>query len=317
MLAGRPAVTALREGMDPIHVEEVLSATTREYCRAGCLSCSGRTTYAARSDYRARGDHCTLLPGSRHLLANYRRCIACHRVFSLICVYRRAINSYVPASLLMALLIGLAAVFFFNYQNILLKDTGLIEYYPHSNDFLGSIEGPIRQAQEDIWFYGTDFNISAGDRRPLLLNKLASGLRLNYLIFDPHSSHLEDLAADFDQSPAELRAECEKGLADLLQLRKEWQDKSKSSRSPGEVNVRVFETHPHARFYVFDSGRTQGRTFFVPYVNGVNSPGVPGFLLANVKDGVFRAYFSSILKMWNQSTDLSAYIQQHPEFAGR
>ncbi len=234
-----------------------------------------------------------------------------------ICVYRRAINSYVPASLLMALLIGLAAVFFFNYQNILLKDTGLIEYYPHSNDFLGSIEGPIRQAQEDIWFYGTDFNISAGDRRPLLLNKLASGLRLNYLIFDPHSSHLEDLAADFDQSPAELRAECEKGLADLLQLRKEWQDKSKSSRTPGEVNVRVFETHPHARFYVFDSGRTQGRTFFVPYVNGVNSPGVPGFLLANVKDGVFRAYFSSILKMWNQSTDLSAYIQQHPEFAGR
>jgi hypothetical protein len=234
-----------------------------------------------------------------------------------ICVYRRALNRSVPASLLMALLIGLAAVFFFNYQNILLKDTGLIEYYPHSNDFLGSIDGPIRQAQEDIWFYGTDFSISAGDRRNLLLDKLASGLRLNYLIFDPRSSHLEDLASDFDQSPAELRAECEKGLESLLQLRKEWQDRSKSSHSPGEVNVRIFETHPHARFYVFDSGRTHGRTFFVPYVNGVNSPDVPGFLLANVKNGVFRAYFSSILKMWGESTDLSVYIQQHPEFAGR
>jgi len=67
-----------------------------------------------------------------------------------ICIYRKVINRYVPASLLTALLVALAAVFFFNYQNILLKDTGLIKYYPHSNDFLAQIDDPIDQAEEAI-----------------------------------------------------------------------------------------------------------------------------------------------------------------------
>lgn len=234
-------------------------------------------------------------------------------ILASICVYRRAINRYVPASLLTALLVALAAVFFFNYQNILLKDTGLIKYYPHSNDFLSQIDGPLNQAREEVWFYGTDFNISAGERRDLLLNKLASGLKLKYLIFDPHSTHLDDLALDFDQSPPELQAECEKGLQSILQLRREWREKSKTTKSPGELAVRIFETHPDARFYVFDPGRTEGTTFFVPYINGVNSPDVPGFLLANVGAGVFKAYFSSVLKMWNDSTDLNDYLQRHPE----
>jgi hypothetical protein len=222
----------------------------------------------------------------------------------------------VPASLLTALIVGLAAVFFFNYQNILLKDTGLIKYYQHSNDFLGQIDGPIGQAREEIWFFGTDFNVSAGERRNLLLGKLSTGLKIRYLVFDPHSPHLEDLALDFDQSPAELRAECEKGLQSILQLRRDWQNKSKTTQSPGELAVRIFEKHPHARFYVFDPSRTQGNTFFVPYVNSVNSPEVPGFLLENVNGGVFKSYFDSVRKVWSESTDLNEYLQRHPEIAG-
>src|SRR5258708_21309341 len=42
-----------------------------------------------------------------------------------ICIYRRAINRYIPAALLLALLIGLGTVFFFNYKHILLKNTDL------------------------------------------------------------------------------------------------------------------------------------------------------------------------------------------------
>jgi hypothetical protein len=230
-----------------------------------------------------------------------------------ICVYRKFINRYVPASLLTALLVGLVVVFFFNYQNLLLKDTGLIKYYQHSNDFLGQVDMPINQAKEEIWFFGTNFNVSAGERRNLLLRKLATGIKIKYLIFDPHSTHLDDLAADFDQSPAELRAECEKGLQSILQLGRDWREKAKTVQSPGELAVKIFETHPHARFYVFDPGRTQGNTFFVPYINSVNSPEVPGFLLENVDGGVFKSYFSGVLKMWNESMDLAEYVRRHPE----
>lgn len=230
-----------------------------------------------------------------------------------ICVYRRFINRYVPASLLTALLVGLAAVFFFNYQNILLKDTGLIKYYQHSNEFLAQIDGPIAQAREEIWFLGTNFNVSAGEHRNLLLKKLADGIKIRYLILDPHSTHLGELAPDFDQSPAELRAECEKGLQSILQLRKEWQDRSKATPRPGELAVKIFERTPHARFYIFDPGRTEGNTFFVPYINTANSPEVPGFLLANIDGGVFRSYYDSVRKLWNQSADLESYLHNHPE----
>src|SRR5580658_8323602 len=45
-------------------------------------------------------------------------------VLTAICIYRRRLNRAVPSALLAALLVGLATVFFLNYQNILLKNTG-------------------------------------------------------------------------------------------------------------------------------------------------------------------------------------------------
>jgi hypothetical protein len=56
------------------------------------------------------------------------------------CLYRKRLNHFVPSSLLTALLIGCVAVFFFSYQNVLLKDTGLIKWYRHSNDYLAEID---------------------------------------------------------------------------------------------------------------------------------------------------------------------------------
>jgi len=221
-----------------------------------------------------------------------------------ICVYRRPINLYVPSSLLMGLLVALTAVFFFNYQNILLKDTGLIKWFRHSNEFLSQVDGAIDQSKEEIWFFGANFNISAGERRDILLRKLASGVSVKYLIFDPRSSHLDDLAADFSQSPAELRSECEKGLESIVELQKQWRALSPTVQRPGELEVRVFVTHPHARFYIFDPGRTEGKTLFIPYVNSVNSPNVPGYLLQNVPRGVFEQYFDGIKKLWANSETL-------------
>jgi hypothetical protein len=71
--------------------------------------------------------------------------------------------------------------------------------------------------------------------------------------------------------------------------------------------VRIFDTHPHARFYIFDSGSTGGKTFFVPYINDVNSPNVPGYLLQNIPKGVFDQYFAGIRKLW----DMSETLEQH------
>ncbi len=73
--------------------------------------------------------------------------------------------------------------------------------------------------------------------------------------------------------------------------------------------MRIFDTHPHARFYVFDPGRTEGKTYFIPYVNDFDSPNTPGFLLQIVKSGVFTAYFDGILKLWTRAEKFSDYLQ--------
>jgi hypothetical protein len=225
------------------------------------------------------------------------------------CIYRRYLNQKLPSSLLTALLVGLATAFFLNYQNILLKDTGLIKWYKHSNDYLSEVDREIQSSKQEIWFFGTNFNISAGERRDSLLKQLASGLKIRFLIFDPQSAHLNDLAADFDQNPKELKAECDKGLESLLELQRRWDAMKSRGPTPGELEIKIFNTHPHARLYVFDPQRSQGRTYFVPYVNELNSPESPGYLLENSQSGIFSSYYGGIRKLWT----VSETVEQHLE----
>lgn len=230
-----------------------------------------------------------------------------------VCIYRKFINHYVPSALLTALLIGLGMVFFLNYQHILLKKTGLIKYYAQSNDFLSEVDSHISQSQQEIWFYGVDFNISATQRRDLLLSKLENGIKVRYLIFNPKSTHIADLAKDFDQPENALRSELEKGLNNLLDLRKHWIERAASSAHPGELDIRIFETPPHFRLYVFDPGRPRGSTYFIPYAGSVSSTMLPGYLLENVDNGVYKAYFNAIRKSWTVGTTLDEYLKSHPE----
>ncbi len=225
-----------------------------------------------------------------------------------ICIHRKRLNRTVPSSLLTGLLVGVAAVFFLNYQDILLKDTGLIRWYRHSNDYLSQIDQDIVASTQEIWFFGTDFNISAGERRDDIIKKLMSGVKVRFLIFDPKSSHLTELAADFDQSPEELQSECDKSLASLLELKRVWDEEAKRTETPGELEIRVFDTHPHARLYIFDPQRSQGHTYFIPYINDVDSPRAPGYLLHNYQSGIFSSYFAGIQKLWAVSETLDQHL---------
>jgi hypothetical protein len=219
-------------------------------------------------------------------------------------LFRHAINRTLPSTFALGLLVALGFVFFFSYKNILLKNTGLIRFFHQSNDYLGSIEEPINHARHDIWFFGTNFYISAGDRRTALLNALRRGVNVHYLIFNPNSSEFPRLARDFAQSEAELKAECAKGLISINELARAWHSIAPQSQTPGELQVRVYDVTPRGRMYVFDPGNDEGRTFLVPYVNNVNSAELPGFLLENIEAGVYKAYFTGVVKLWRSSTVL-------------
>ena len=64
---------------------------------------------------------------------------------------------------------------------------------------------------------------------------------------------------------------------------------------------------------MFDPNRETGSTFFIPYVNEVNSPDLPGYLLQNIGTGVFGDYEGGVEKMWQQSLSLTDLRSRHPE----
>ncbi|MBM3775140.1 MAG: hypothetical protein FJW37_08250 [Acidobacteria bacterium] len=234
-------------------------------------------------------------------------------LFVACCLHRSWINSRVPSALVLAICIGLVAIFYFNYEDILLKDTGLIERFKASADFQARVGSEIEAAKDEIWFFGTNFHISAVDRRRTILDKLARGARVRYLILNPYIATFGQIAADFDQPPNELWDECIKGLRDLLELRRQWVVRARSTAQPGELEIRTLKSTPRARLYVFDPARHSGRTMFIPYMNGVNSPELPGYLLQNTETGVFRSYFDGIRKLWNASPGVDELLQAHPE----
>ena len=229
------------------------------------------------------------------------------------CYYRGLINSKVPSALVIALLVGLSTIFFFNYQNILLKDTGLIKRYKRSADFQSDVGNLIEKSQHEIWFFGANFHISATDRKQAILERLQNGVKIHYLILDPFTAHMDQIAKDFDSSVGQLKSECLNSLDSLLVLKKAWEQMIPTASHPGELEIRFYDSTPHARIYVFDPSEESGRTLFIPYMNRVNSPELPAYLLENSKSGVYSSYFGGVQKLWLSCSTISEYLASHPD----
>jgi hypothetical protein len=232
-------------------------------------------------------------------------------LFVACCYYRSWISANVPSALVLAVAVGLGTIFVVNYGDILLKDTGLIRRYPESSAVLGDLGAEIRRANHEIWFFGTNFHVSAVDQRPLVLEKLKQGVRVRYLFLNPTVPNLQLIADDFGQPLEELRQECLKGLRDVLELQKRWQ----LAGSPGELQIRVYDRTPSARMYVFDPDSPTGHSIYVPYMHGFNSPNLPAYLFENTETGVARAYLAGLTRMWNTATPVESMLQKIPEFA--
>ena len=78
------------------------------------------------------------------------------------------------------------------------------------------------------------------------------------------------------------------------------------------MEVRLFNESPRARFYIFDPDDENANTFFVPHVNSVNSPNIPGFLLSNKPYGLAQIYIASVKDFWNSAKPLNDWWALYP-----
>jgi hypothetical protein len=189
------------------------------------------------------------------------------------------------------------------------KAIGLVDYAERANDFMPQIGKLIADSKKEIFLAGVSFYITLPERKDSLLRKVQNGVKVRILIYDFTSENSTEVAAGFKQSPNQLRDECVTTVDNLLQLKQAVAGTSNSAN----LEVRLFSETPKARFYMFDMKLPTGRLFFIPHINGVNSPNVPGLLFANSPGSFASIYAPDVEDLWSRAITLEDWLKKHPE----
>ena len=234
---------------------------------------------------------------------------------SYVIIYResiqKALKSYVIivaglVGLLVGILCNRQLVSFFLSQTIT-KSTGIVEYSAKANDFLPRLRDFITAAHDEVWFTGLSFYITLPANRDAFIAKLDQGTTIRFLIYNPLSQNLEDVAAGFAQTKEELSSECDVTIQNLRGMLLE----KKQRNSKGSLEIRLFSSIPKTRMYVFDRQNEAGFTYFIPHIDQQNSPNLPGFLVRNSTNGIAPAYFEGIERLWSQSLDFDTFLKDY------
>lgn len=188
-----------------------------------------------------------------------------------------------------------------------IRKLGIVRYWEQANDFLPEIRSSLKNAKVEVMISGASFYLSVPANEDLLLAKANEGVRIRYLILDPNGRSLATVARSFNQSEAELKQECEVTVTGLRRIISRLRPETRQN-----FQVRLFDESPRARFYIFDPDDHESVTYFVPHVNAVNSPQLPGFQLKNSPFGLAQLYIPSVMEFWEHALPLP---ELHPEHA--
>jgi len=208
-------------------------------------------------------------------------------------------------------LLALAVVFRAEATHVVLgktlsRTTGIVDFVPRANSFLPKLHSLIEDAKEEVWFIGVSFYISLPENKADLLAALERGVDVRFLVYNPLSADLAEVADGFSQSPEELLGELTITIENLRAL----QNEAARRRTKGDIQIRLFSSIPKMRIYAFDRRSSDGVTFFIPHVDQQNSPTVPGFLANNIPTGVVPPLLEGAERLWARSTPFSDFIRQ-------
>ncbi len=185
-----------------------------------------------------------------------------------------------------------------------IKSIGLFDCHIKSTEIFPIIGNSIQQSNKEIWFFGTNFRLSLPGFRDIILDKIKNtGITIYFLVFNPKSNRLDELANDFGQTSPELKQECSEGLKSLLTLKKQLVESSANPDIVDKINIRLSNSFPRMRAYIFDPLDKDKNSIFIPYINQVDSPDLPAYICKNVPGGISQAYYNGIRAEWRRARD--------------
>lgn len=210
-------------------------------------------------------------------------------------------------------MIGLTTVFALSYRQVLFKETGLIRFYESTSKASSSIQDTLESSQYELWLFGTNFYKTLKDHQGILLKKLQEGTNIFVLVYDPTAKNFDTVSADFNQTPKQLRDECDICLNHIAAL-----DKLANSGSlTGRFEVRFCQTTPRVRAYLADPADENSVSILVPHMNDIDSPHLPVYLFRNQKGGVVRTYFEGLKHLWNRSERFQDFKIRNAKYLAR
>ncbi len=187
------------------------------------------------------------------------------------------------------------------------------EYYLISEDFQRDLSKNILAAKNEIIFWGGNFYSSTEERSDDLLNRLAEGVNIKYLIFNPASSLKEEASRDFGENTNKFETQCKITITNLIDLQSRWDTKKKSVKNKGELEVKLYKNVPRLRAYFFDPENTNSHSFFVHFLYHTDSSQLPMFKIINSKESAFLNYLNSFRSHWQADNvvTLAQYLQEN------
>lgn len=192
-----------------------------------------------------------------------------------------------------------------------LTDPGVLRCYTNATEAQAAIGRSIANARRDMLLMATNLSYTPVLNVAEFQEKATAGVRVRFLVINPFSSHLPSMAEEFLISLDQLRDENRLHLATLRDLQE--YSCSIAAEGDGSVEVRLYDTTPHMRSYIFDGA--EGESFFVPYAHRTTPRPLPVFHCTNNRT-VARRYWQGVENLWCSPTTVSldAFVENHPDF---
>ncbi len=223
----------------------------------------------------------------------------------LLLLYKSSYSKYISFTKVLFVLL-LIASFLVGYDiysdEKRLSQDGIEKYYFPSNQLLPELDERIKTAEHNLLFFGTNFFISADEKRQLLLDAAIRGVHVKFLVMNPDIEYFDLVAKTIapDDEVEALVSECRKGLFNLKTLFEEVQEAANDGKLNGSLEVKLMDVIPQNRMYMFDMNTNDGVEYFIPYINGAMSSQVPGYKIVATSQSA-QAHFKAVNKIWSQS----------------
>lgn len=198
-------------------------------------------------------------------------------------------------------------------ESDVLIDPGLMRCYTNASEAQAAIGRAIATSKCSIFLMATNLSYTPILNIAEFQEKIVQGVNIRFMVLNPTTRILGSIARGIAVKEEDLRAENKLHLRTILDLRLYADSRRNEVPTAGEVSIRLFDTTPRGRAYVFDDPR--GESFFVPYASRGPTRPLPVYHCSN-SGKIARRYIDGMEELWNSddAVTLDSFLEINPEF---